>query len=67
MTETPESGGGSDDPREPDRPLRPKRGAFPSPQSEIDRAEPYIPDGGEEDAEEGEPDTSPESDSEKDE
>jgi hypothetical protein len=34
-----------------------KRGAFPTPKSEIEKAEPYIPDAGEdEDSQEGKPD-----------
>ncbi len=28
----------------PNRPPTPKRGAFPTPKSEIDRARPYVPD-----------------------
>ena len=28
----------------PERPARPKRGAFPTPKSEIDEAQPYVPD-----------------------
>jgi hypothetical protein len=32
----------------PIKPLTPKRGAFPTPKSEIERAKPYIPDAGEE-------------------
>ena len=28
----------------PNRPPTPKRGAFPTPKSEIDRAPPYVPD-----------------------
>jgi hypothetical protein len=28
----------------PSRPPAPKRGAFPTPKSEIDRAQPYVPD-----------------------
>jgi hypothetical protein len=33
-----------DDSSERRRPAKPKRGAFPTPQSEIDKAQPYIPD-----------------------
>jgi hypothetical protein len=28
----------------PERPPKPKRGAFPTPKSEIDAAQPYVPD-----------------------
>jgi len=46
-----------DDPTPPVKPSRPKRGAFPTPQSEIDNATPYIPDTGEEeDSPAGDPD-----------
>jgi hypothetical protein len=51
-TNTPESGATPDDPptQMPDdpptqiEPSRPKRGAFPTPKSEIDKAKPYRPD-----------------------
>lgn len=44
-------------PPNPNKPPRPKRGAFPTPKSEIEKAEPYIPDAGEdEDSQEGKPD-----------
>jgi hypothetical protein len=47
-------------PRNPpnlNKPPRPKRGAFPTPKSEIEKAKPYIPDaGGDEDPQEGKPD-----------
>ena len=33
-----------DNPPKPMRPLIPKRGAFPAPKSEIEKATPYIPD-----------------------
>jgi hypothetical protein len=36
------------DPPKPIKPLIPKRGAFPAPKSEIEKATPYIPDLGEE-------------------
>lgn len=57
MTDKPESGAAPGDPREPIEPLKPKRGAFPTPKSEIDKATPYVPDMGEEDDRaEGNPD-----------
>jgi hypothetical protein len=34
----------TDSPSTPSRPPAPKRGAFPTPKSEIDRAQPYVPD-----------------------
>jgi hypothetical protein len=44
-------------PPEPIRPSRPKRGAFPTPKSEIEKAKPYIPDVNEEEEyPEGSPD-----------
>jgi hypothetical protein len=36
------------DKSEPVEPPRPKRGAFPTPRSEIAKAPPYVPDTGEE-------------------
>ena len=43
-------------PPKPIKPSRPKRGAFPTPKSEIEKAKPYIPDvGEEEDCPEGNP------------
>jgi hypothetical protein len=46
-----------DHPPRPVEPSGPKRGAFPTPQSEIDNATPYIPGmGEEEDCPEGNPD-----------
>ena len=35
-----------DDQPQPERPIKPKRGAFPTPKSELDKAEPYVPDSG---------------------
>ena len=49
MTDKSESGAEPGDPPEPIEPPRPKRGAFPTPKSEIDKATPYVPDTGEED------------------
>jgi hypothetical protein len=34
----------TDSPSTPDRPPAPKRGAFPTPKSRIDEAQPYVPD-----------------------
>jgi hypothetical protein len=49
MTNMSESGAPPHDPGKPIKPPRPKRGAFPTPKSEIEKAKPYIPDIGEED------------------
>ena len=49
MTNMPESGSAPGDPSKSNKPPRPKRGAFPTPKSEIDKAKPYIPDSGQED------------------
>lgn len=43
MTNAPESGKTPDDAAKSTKPRRPKRGAFPTPKSEIDKAQPYIP------------------------
>jgi hypothetical protein len=43
MTDVPDSGDSPDNPPEPVKPSRPKRGAFPTPKSEIEKAKPYIP------------------------
>jgi hypothetical protein len=56
MTDVPDPGESPDSPPEPVKPPRPKRGAFPTPRSEIERAEPYIPDVGDE---EGSPESDP--------
>jgi hypothetical protein len=53
MTNMSESGAPPSDPQKPIKPPRPKRGAFPTPKSEIEKAKPYIPDIGEEDEPEG--------------
>jgi hypothetical protein len=50
MTDKSESGAAPGDPAEPIGPPTPKRGAFPTPKSEIDKATPYVPDMGEEDS-----------------
>jgi len=44
-------------PSNPIKPSRPKRGAFPTPKPDIEKARPYIPDaGGDEGSPEGKPD-----------
>jgi hypothetical protein len=48
MTDESDRGAVPGDPPAPVRPPRPKRGAFPTPKSEIEKANPYIPDIGEE-------------------
>lgn len=58
VTRRPDSG----DRPEPRKPARPKRGAFPTPKSEIDEAEPYIPAGGEADERRGAEDQSADND-----
>ena len=56
MTDVPDPGKSPGNPPKPVKPSLPKRGAFPTPQSEIENAEPYIPDAGEEeDGPEGNP------------
>jgi hypothetical protein len=49
MTDQSKSGAAPGDPAKPIEPPTPKRGAFPTPKSEIDKATPYVPDMGEED------------------
>jgi hypothetical protein len=44
MTNTSDSSAAPEDSQEPTEPPGPKRGAFPTPKSEIENAEPYIPD-----------------------
>jgi hypothetical protein len=57
MTDVPGPGESPDNPPEPVKLPRPKRGAFPTPKSEIEKATPYIPDvGDEEGGPNGEPD-----------
>jgi hypothetical protein len=53
MTNMSDSSGAPDDSQKPPKPLRPKRGAFPTPKSEIDKAQPYIPAPDEESDKEG--------------
>jgi hypothetical protein len=60
-----ESGAAPGDPQEPIKPPRPKRGAFPTPKSEIEKAKPYIPDADEEDEPEGKSDPPADADDEK--
>jgi hypothetical protein len=46
MNDVPDPGESPDNPPELVKPSRPKRGAFPTPKSEIEKAKPYIPDVG---------------------
>jgi hypothetical protein len=56
MTNVSDPGKAPGNPPKPAKPPTPKRGAFPTPQSEIENAKPYIPDvGEEEDCPEGNP------------
>ena len=56
MTNRSESGPAADDSQELIQPPTPKRGAFPTPKSEIDKAKPYVPDIGKGDDPEKMPD-----------
>ena len=57
MTNMPEPDEAPGNPPEPIKPPKPKRGAFPTPKSEIEKAKPYIPDVGQEEYRpEGNPD-----------
>jgi hypothetical protein len=56
MTDVPGPGESPGNPQELVKPSRPKRGAFPTPKSEIEKAKPYIPGA---DDEEGCPDSDP--------
>lgn len=47
MTNPTEPGAEPDDTSTPRRRPRPKRGAFPTPKSEIERAKQYVPEAGE--------------------
>jgi hypothetical protein len=49
MTNTSDSHATPDDSSKPAVPPGPKRGAFPAPKSEIEKAKPYIPDADEQD------------------
>jgi hypothetical protein len=53
MTDRSDSSASPDDSSKPVEAPTPKRGAFPTPKSEIEKAKPYIPDAGEEDDSEG--------------
>ena len=55
MAGRPDSSAPPDDSSKPAELPTPKRGAFPTPKSEIEKAKPYIPDAGEEDDPEGKP------------
>jgi hypothetical protein len=65
MTNMPESGAAPGDPPKPNKPPTPKRGAFPTPKSEIEKAKQYIPDNGEKDDPEGNSDLPTDVDGEK--
>jgi hypothetical protein len=56
MTNMSDSSAAPDDSPKPAEPLTPKRGAFPTPKSEIDKAKPYIPETDEEGDQEGKSD-----------
>jgi len=57
MTNVPDPGESPDNPPKPVKPPKHKRGAFPTPKSEIDKARAYIPDvSDEEGGPEGNPD-----------
>jgi hypothetical protein len=66
MTDRSDSSAPSDDSSKPAEPPTPKRGAFPTPKSEIEKAKPYIPGTSEEDDPEGKSDLPPDVDGEKD-
>ena len=66
MANVPDPGESSGNPPKPIKLSGPKRGAFPTPKSEIEKAKPYIPDVGEEqDYQEGNPDRSADAEGEK--
>jgi hypothetical protein len=56
MRDVPGSCAAPDDSPKPPKPLKPMRGAFPTPKPEIEQAEPYIPEPDEEGDQEGKPD-----------
>jgi len=56
MSNVPDSSATPDDSPKPPKPLKPMRGAFPTPKTEIEQAEPYIPESNEEGDQEGKPD-----------
>jgi hypothetical protein len=57
MTNGPDPGESPDNPPKPVKPPKHKRGAFPTPKPEIEKAKPYIPDvGNGEGGPEGSPD-----------
>ena len=67
MTNQRESGVPPDDDDDSTKPPKPrtlKRGAFPTPQSEIDAAKPYVPDQDDADATRDEPDREADTDDE---
>lgn len=67
MTNKPENGDRSNNSSESTRPAPPKRGLIPTPKSDIEKTQPYIPKTGDEGTEEGEHDPTLEADDEKEE
>jgi hypothetical protein len=66
MANTPDPDEASGNSPESPKPPRPKRGAFPTPKSEIDKAQPFIPDAGDDEgSSEESPDEPADPDSEK--
>ncbi len=65
MTNMSDSSAAPGDSPKPVKPLKPKRGAFPTPKSEIEKAKPYIPETDEEDDQEGKSDLPTDVDGEK--
>ena len=66
MTDVPDPGKSPENPPEQVKPPAHKRGAFPTPKSEIEKAKPYIPGSGEEEDPEGKSELPPDVDGEKD-
>lgn len=66
MNDTPNPDETPGDPPEPVKPRAPKRGAFPTSKSDLEKAQPYIPDlGEEEDRPAGKPDRPTDTEGEK--
>jgi len=66
MTDASDPGESPGNPPKPIKPRRPKRGAFPTPKPEIEKAKPYVPDIGEkENGPEGETDRQADAEEEK--
>ena len=66
MTDSSDSSTPPDESSKPVKPRTPKRGAFPTPKSEIEKAKPYIPDTSGEEDPGGKPDLPTDADGEKD-